>query len=271
MHCDADPGAQLNEAVQATLFTHHPYGMPIIGWGHEIEGLEARGRARLLPALLHAGERHPGRRRRRRARGGARARRGDTTARSSRAAQPPRAHSPARAADGRAPAGHGQRREGRAAELAALLSRALLPHRARRANRRRSTCSRHLLGGGQTSLLYRTLVLDEKIAVSAWAYYMGRRSTRRRFFVYVMPAPDVCAGGARRGGRPACWRSSCADGRRRGRVGARQDAARRRRHLRAGQPGDAGALVRLVARDRPDHRGRPAMAGAHRGGRAPRR
>ena len=40
MHCDTDPGAQLGEAVQATLFTHHPYGVPIIGWGHEIEGLK---------------------------------------------------------------------------------------------------------------------------------------------------------------------------------------------------------------------------------------
>ena len=39
MHCDADPNSQLNEAVQAALFTHHPYGTPIIGWGHEIEGL----------------------------------------------------------------------------------------------------------------------------------------------------------------------------------------------------------------------------------------
>src|SRR5271170_6235348 len=39
MHCDADPSAQLGEAVQAALFTHHPYGTPIIGWGHEIEGL----------------------------------------------------------------------------------------------------------------------------------------------------------------------------------------------------------------------------------------
>ena len=39
MHCDSDPGAQLGEAVQATLFTHHPYGIPVIGWGHEIEGL----------------------------------------------------------------------------------------------------------------------------------------------------------------------------------------------------------------------------------------
>ena len=40
MHCDADPSAQLNEAVQAALFTHHPYGTPIIGWAHEIEALD---------------------------------------------------------------------------------------------------------------------------------------------------------------------------------------------------------------------------------------
>ena len=39
MHCDTDPGALLGEAVQSTLFTHHPYGTPIIGWSHEIEGL----------------------------------------------------------------------------------------------------------------------------------------------------------------------------------------------------------------------------------------
>ena len=36
MHCVSDPGAQLGEAVQAALFTHHPYGIPVIGWGHEI-------------------------------------------------------------------------------------------------------------------------------------------------------------------------------------------------------------------------------------------
>ena len=39
MRTDSDPGAQLNEAVQATLFPHHPYGTPIIGWMHEIEDL----------------------------------------------------------------------------------------------------------------------------------------------------------------------------------------------------------------------------------------
>ena len=39
MRTDSDPSDQLNEAVQAALFSHHPYGTPIIGWGHEIESL----------------------------------------------------------------------------------------------------------------------------------------------------------------------------------------------------------------------------------------
>ena len=91
MHCDTDPGAQLGEAVQATLFTHHPYGIPIIGWGHEIEGLKPRRRARLLSPLLHARERHPGRRRRRRARRDAAPSPRRLTARSSRAARSPSA------------------------------------------------------------------------------------------------------------------------------------------------------------------------------------
>lgn len=39
MHVDADPASQLYESLQAALYTHHPYGTPIIGWQHEIEGL----------------------------------------------------------------------------------------------------------------------------------------------------------------------------------------------------------------------------------------
>ena len=34
MRVDNDPGAQLDETLQATLFAHHPYGTPIIGWNH---------------------------------------------------------------------------------------------------------------------------------------------------------------------------------------------------------------------------------------------
>lgn len=34
-----DPGSRLGEAMMAALFVHHPYGTPIIGWAHEIAGL----------------------------------------------------------------------------------------------------------------------------------------------------------------------------------------------------------------------------------------
>ena len=40
----------------------------------------------------------------------------------------------------------------------------------------------HLLGGGQTSLLYRELVLEEKKAVAAGAYYMGSALDDTRFY-----------------------------------------------------------------------------------------
>src|ERR671921_692680 len=39
MRVETDPAAQLSEAMAAALFVHHPYGIPIIGWMHEIEGL----------------------------------------------------------------------------------------------------------------------------------------------------------------------------------------------------------------------------------------
>jgi zinc protease len=36
---DNNPGARLGEQMRAMLFVHHPYGTPVIGWMHEIEGL----------------------------------------------------------------------------------------------------------------------------------------------------------------------------------------------------------------------------------------
>src|SRR5215212_4684188 len=39
MRVETDPAAQLSEAMAAALFVHHPYGIPIIGWMHEIEAL----------------------------------------------------------------------------------------------------------------------------------------------------------------------------------------------------------------------------------------
>ncbi|MBP6737422.1 MAG: insulinase family protein [Rhodobacteraceae bacterium] len=36
---DSDPGALLNEQMSAAQFLNHPYGIPVIGWRHEMEAL----------------------------------------------------------------------------------------------------------------------------------------------------------------------------------------------------------------------------------------
>ncbi len=36
---DSEPRSILNETVEATLFKHHPYGTPVIGWQNEMLGL----------------------------------------------------------------------------------------------------------------------------------------------------------------------------------------------------------------------------------------
>ncbi len=33
-----DPGAQLGEMLNASLYLNHPYGLPVLGWKHEMEG-----------------------------------------------------------------------------------------------------------------------------------------------------------------------------------------------------------------------------------------
>ena len=112
--------------------------------GHRLgardRGAQSRGRARLLPALLYARKRHSGGRGRRRARRSARARRGDLRqdqARGREAARAPAPLEPPTVANRLVTV---CRRQGRAAGLAAALSRAVAPHRAR-AKPKRSNCS----------------------------------------------------------------------------------------------------------------------------------
>ena len=49
----------------------------------------------------------------------------------------------------------------------------------------------HLLGGGETSLLYRSLVVDQKVAVNAGAYFLGNAFDDTRFWVYAIPASEI--------------------------------------------------------------------------------
>ena len=191
MHCDADPSAQLSEAVQAALFTHHPYGTPVIGWGHEIEGLNREGRACLLRALLYAGERDPGRRRRCRRRGSAPPRRAALR-------QDPRARrrapsAIARKSPRRSRAGWWssttRRSNSRAGSAAISRPRTIPP---RPANRRRWKRWPILIGGGQAPAC----------SIASWFWSRNERSPRApvtvgaaldetRFYLYAVPAPGV--------------------------------------------------------------------------------
>ena len=189
MHCDTDPGAQLGEAVQAALFTHHPYGIPVIGWGHEIEGLNREDALAYYKRfytpenaiLVVAGDVEP-----KEARALAEETYGKIKPRGGkpqrvRPMEPPTvANRLVKVADDKVEQPGWQRHylapsaltapEGEAEALELLA---------------------HLLGGGQTSFLYRTLVIEERIAVSAWAYYHGAAVDQSRFIINMTPAPGV--------------------------------------------------------------------------------
>ncbi len=189
MRTDSDPGAQLNEAVQSALFPHHPYGTPIIGWMHEIEDL---GREDALAyytrfytpenaILIVAGDVDADEVRALAEKTyGAIPARGDAPKRKRPREPEPRAHRLVTLTDEKVEQPSHQRvyltpsyataapGEAEALELLA-----------------------HLLGGGQTSLLYRKLVVEKKVAVMAGAYYIGSALDDTRFWLYAMPAPEV--------------------------------------------------------------------------------
>ncbi|MCW6510497.1 M16 family metallopeptidase [Lichenifustis flavocetrariae] len=189
MRTDTDPSAQLQEAVQAALFTHHPYGTPIIGWNHEIEGLDRTDalnyyRRFYTPEnaiLIVAGDvTYPEVEELARKTYGEIPASGAAPVRVRTREPESRAHRLVTLADPKVEQPSVQRlyvvpsyASGKAGEGAALEVLA------------------HHLGGGSTSLLYKTLVLDRGIAVAAGAYYMGTALDDTRFYVWAVPAPDV--------------------------------------------------------------------------------
>jgi zinc protease len=189
MHCDADPSAQLNEAVQASLFSHHPYGVPVIGWTHEIEGLNradalgyyARFYTPENAILVVAGdveaesvrelaERHYG----------AIPSRGARPERLRPQEPPPVARKLVTVADPKVEQPSWQRC------YLAPSSRTAGPGEAEALD-----VLAHLLGGGQTSHLYRRLVVEDQQAVAAGAYYLNTAYDETRFILYAMPTPGV--------------------------------------------------------------------------------
>lgn len=189
MRTDNDPSAQLSESLAASLFVHHPYGTPIIGWMHEIEqlgredALHYYGRfytpanAILVVAgdvmretVLALAERTYG----------ALPADGETPVRTRPHEPEPRTERSVRLNDAKVEQPSLQRMylvpsfrtaEGRESEALELLA--------------------HLLGSAQTGWFYRKLVVEETTAVNAGAWYMGTAYDRSRFGTYAVPAADV--------------------------------------------------------------------------------
>lgn len=189
MRTENDPSAQLDEAVQAALFPRHPYGTPIIGWGHEIESLGrddalAYYRRFYTPenaVLIVAGD--------------VEAEAVVALAEETYGRIPARSEAPER----RRP----REPEPRAHRLVTLEDEKveqpthervfLVPSykTARPGEAETLEVLAHILGGGPSSVLYDALVVEQKLAVNAGAYYMGSALDDTRLWFFATPAPGV--------------------------------------------------------------------------------
>lgn len=189
MRTDSDPGAQLGEATQATLFVHHPYGKPVIGWQHEIESFDrndalayyARFYTPENAILIVAGD--------------VEAEAVKNLAEATYGKVPARGEAPRRVRPKEPPL--------RAQRLVTLADAKVRQPNLRRLYRVPSYTSgeaktaaalevlAHVLGVGQTSRLYMALVREQKIAVSVGAHYLGHSLDDTRFVAYAIPAEGV--------------------------------------------------------------------------------
>lgn len=182
---DGDPSSQLGEAVAASLYVNHPYGAPIIGWEHEIERLDRHDAIAFYErfytpnnAILVVA--------------------GDVSADEVREAAQETYGKVARRAD------PGKRERPREPEPRAARRVALADPRVTQPAVQRSYLApsyetatgdrayaldllAQILGGGSTSRLYKSLVVDKGVAANAGAWYQGDALDDGRLAVYASP------------------------------------------------------------------------------------
>jgi zinc protease len=184
-----NPGARLGEQMEAALFLNHPYGRPVIGWRHEIERLDREDalafyRRFYSPnnAILVIA--------------------GDVTVDQVRTLVQETYAKVPRVAEIK-PRLRPQEPAQEAARTVTLADpRVAQPSVSRYYLVPSSTSARpgesealevlaHILGRGSNSRLYRTLVFERGIAVSAGASYDGAAVDATRFSVYATPKPGT--------------------------------------------------------------------------------
>jgi zinc protease len=184
-----DPGALFNEQASAAMFLNHRYGVPVIGWRHEMETLTLEHaldfyKENYAPnnaILVVAGDVTPEEVRRLAIKHyGPLAPNPDLTPRA-------RPQEPEQTAARRLVF------EDRRVAQPYVSRRYLAPERDAGAQKEAAALSlaAQLLGGGQTSFMTKKLQFDEEIAVYAGAFYRGTSLDDTQFTTVVVPVPGV--------------------------------------------------------------------------------
>jgi zinc protease len=184
-----NPAARLAEQIDAALYLNHPYGKPVIGWRHEMEQLNRDDAIAFYKrfygpnnaVVVIAGDVDAGTvRTLAEETYGKVATRSDIGPRKRPQEPPPVAVRSLTLADPRV-------------EQPSLSREYLVPSfaTAKRGESEALEVLAHILGGGSNSRLYRGLVVEKGVAVSAGAWYESNALDMTKFGVHGSPRPGV--------------------------------------------------------------------------------
>jgi zinc protease len=189
MRTDSDPASQLSESLGATLYVNHPYGLPIIGWQHEIATLNRQDALAYYQRfytpenaiLVVAGDvAEPEVRKLAEATYGRIPKRGEAPRRTRKMEPPIPAARRVELADPKVEQPSFQRYWLTPSHLTASDGEAYVLE-----------VLAQVLGGGASSRLFRALVQEQAIATNAGSWYMGDAVDLTRFAAYATPREGV--------------------------------------------------------------------------------
>lgn len=186
MRIDSEPASRLSEAMNALTFVNHPYGSPIIGWQHEIEALNREAAIDFYDryytpnnaVLVIAGDVDAD---------AVKTLAAETYGKVARRAEPGKRMRPAE------PPLPGDRRIAVSDDRVRQESVSqtwIVPSQSSGLDGVPEALDvlAYILGGGATSRLHKSAVLDEKIALSAGSYYQSGGLEYGRLRIYGTPA-----------------------------------------------------------------------------------